>query len=343
MLTPPRLWSFFPPILLATLIGTVATAVDRLASPPGGLQLARPASNYGSSAIRIDETAAPTYPRSSVDSDDLRIEVSGPTRRIVSQSRTTDEYLYSIVPPETIMAVSGSAYQQSSSNVYSYVTKFHPAIASDPERVLRLDPDLIFVSSTARADFTSLVRNTGVPTYRMFTMFTNLDQVAESIRAVGYLTGADEAARNEEARFRSGLAAALAMRTPGPARPRILGLGGSACYGRDTLFNDIVEKLGGVNVGAEGGVKGYENVGSEVILRWDPEWIVTASDPGKSEQARAELLADPAIALTQAARRGHILVFDNRILFTMSPFTLSLVKAMAEELYGTPHGAAGGA
>lgn len=333
-----RLWSFLPPILLASLIGTIATAVDRLASPPGGLQLPRPASSYGSSSIRIE---LPTYPREAVDSDDLRVRVSGPARRIVSQSRTTDEYLYSIVPPQSIKAVSGSAYQQSSSDVYSYVAKFHPTISSDPERVLRLDPDLIFVSSTARADFTSLVRNTGVPTYRMFTMFTSLDQVADGIRAVGYLTGEDEAARNEEARFRSGLATALAMRTPGP-RPRILGLGGSACYGRATLFNDIVEKLGGVNVGAEGGVKGYENVGSEIILRWDPEWIVTAADPGKSEQARAKLLADPAIALTQAARQGHILVFDNRILFPMSPFTLSLVQAMAQELYGKPHLPAGG-
>ncbi len=334
-----RLWSFLPPILLATLVGTIATAVDRLASPPGGLQLARPASNYGSSSIRIE---SPSYPREAVDSDDLRVRIPRPARRIVSQSRTTDEYLYSIVPPQTILAVSAGAYQQSSSNVYSYVGKFHPAIASDPERVLRLDPDLIFVSSTARADFISLVRNTGVPTYRMFTMFTNLDQVADGIRAVGYLTGADEAARNEEARFRSGLATALAMRTPGAARPRILGLGGSACYGRDTLFNDIVEKLGGINVGAEGGVKGYENVGSEIILRWDPEWIVTAADPGKSEQARAKLLADPAIALTQAARQGHILVFDNRILFPMSPFTLALVNAMADKLYGKPHGTAGG-
>jgi ABC-type hemin transport system substrate-binding protein len=79
-----------------------------------------------------------------------------------------------------------------------------------------------------------------------------------------------------------------------------------------------------------------------MILRWDPEWIVTAADPGKSEEARAKLLADPAIALTQAARHGHILVFDNRILFPMSPFTLSLVQAMAQELYGKSQGAAGG-
>ncbi len=340
MLAHTRLWSFLPPILLATLIGTIATAVDRLASPPGGLQIPRPAINYGSSSVRLEGS---DYPRESIDSDDLCVRVPRPARRIVSQSRTTDEFLYSIVSPQKIAAVSASAYQQSSSNVYSYVAKFHPPLASDPERILRLDPDLIVVSSTARADFTSLARNTGVPTYRMFTMFTNLDQVAESIRAVGYLTGADEASRNEEARFRSGIAAALAMRTPVPARPRILGLGGRACYGRDTLFNDIVEKLGGVNVGAEGGVSGYENVGSEMILRWNPEWIVTAADPGKAEAVRAGLLADPAIALTEAARQGHILVFDNRILFSMSPFTLSLVNAMAEKLYGRPHGAAGGA
>ena len=74
------------------------------------------------------------------------------------------------------------------------VRQYRPAIATDPERVLRLDPDLLLVSSTSRADFCALVRSADVPIYRVFTTFTTLAQVAETIRLTGYLTGEDDAA-----------------------------------------------------------------------------------------------------------------------------------------------------
>ena len=76
---------------------------------------------------------------------------------------------------------------------------------------------------------------------------------------------------------------------------------------------------------AEGGLTGSGAVNSEQIVRWNPEWIVTGTDPGREQEARARLLADPAIALTQAAREGHILVLENRVLLPLSPFTTRLV------------------
>jgi ABC-type hemin transport system substrate-binding protein len=75
-------------------------------------------------------------------------------------------------------------------------------------------------------------------------------------------------------------------------------------------------------------------VSSEQIARWNPEWIVTGSAPGKARETLAAMLADPGIALTQAAQSGHILVLENHVFLPMSPFTTLLVTAMAEALYG---------
>ncbi len=327
--------SFVPPLALAMLVGSMAAGVQRLASPPGGLQLPALVTSHPDFSVR---TGGLGYPRESYDGDNFLVKINRPPQRIVSQFYSIDEFLYSLVPPQHVVAVSASAYQPAVSNISAYAEKYHPVIASDPERVLRLKPDLILVSSSARSDFTSLTRSTGVPTYRLYTNFSSLEQVAETIGLVGYLTGTEDVARKEEQQFRATVATVKAARPFRAHQPRILGLGGNYTYGSETLFNDIVSTLGGINVGAQGGLKGYDEVNSEMIVKWDPEWIFAGANPGEVEQTKARLLANPAIAHTQAAREHHIVVLEGPVFFADSPYATSLLEAMADTLYGSPVG-----
>jgi iron complex transport system substrate-binding protein len=313
------------------LVAALAAGVELLASPEGGLQLPAAATGEGDSRIRMGRDS---YPREAIDSDDSLVVIPRLAHRIVSQYWSIDEYVYSVVPPQEVVAVSESAYVKSISNVYDLVERFHPVIATDPERVLALNPDLMLVSSSGRADYTSLARSSGVPVYRMQTTFQTLDQVEQTIRLTGYLTGNDAAATEAAARFHQAIEQAKALRPSGAARPRILGLGGRYSYGTETLFNDIVKALGGINVGAENGLKGYDSVNFEQIIRWDPDWIFAGADTGQSKPLLATLLADPAISLTSAAKNGRIIVFDNRIFLPMSPYSTLLAGAMAEAIYG---------
>jgi iron complex transport system substrate-binding protein len=328
----PAPWiRLLPSLLLLLLAGTIAAAVDHFVLPADNDLSARPGKGYGNSAIR---TGAMEYPRQAIDSDSFVVRVAKPVRRIVSQYWSIDEYVYSIVPPERVVAVSASAYQEAMSNVYAQVQRYHPVIATDPERVLRLNPDLLIVSNGSRADFCAIVRSAQVPIYRAFTTFSTLEQIAETIRLTGYLTGEDSAAAAQIEKFWSDIDRAKARRPSNANPPRILGLGGNFSYGDETLFHDIVRVLGGVNVGAEGGLKGYAEVNSEQIIRWNPEWIVAAADKGKTKEVLARLMADPAITLTQAARNGHVLVFEYHIFLPMSPYARLFVTALAAALYG---------
>lgn len=331
-----RLSTIVAPLLLAALAGTIAAGVNRLAPASEGVRIVRAGAGYGNPLIR---TGGNTFPRDAVDSDGYVVRVARPARRIVSQYWSIDEFLYSVVPPERVVAVSESAYQPRISNVYRYVKQFRPVISNDIEKVLRLDPDLIMVSNSSRADFCALVRNAGIPIYRAFTMVTTLDQVAETIRLTGYLTGEEKAAEAELTRFRAAIERARALRPPDAKSPRILGFGGKFSYGDETLFHDIVQVLGGINVSAEGGLKGYNSVNSEQIVRWNPEWIIAGAERGKTKEMLAHMLADPAIALTQAARDGRILVFEQNVFLSMSPFCTLLVTALSEALYGSGSGA----
>jgi iron complex transport system substrate-binding protein len=325
-----RIAQALPPIVLLGLVAVLAIGVESYASPEGGLQLPTATTGDGDHRIR---TGSQAYPRVAVDSDDFVVKIPRAAHRIVSQYWSIDEYVYSVVPPQDVVAVSESAYLKGVSNVDKFVEQFHPAIATDPERVLALDPDLMLVSSSGRAEYTSLARSSGVPVYRMQTTFQTLDQVEETIRLTGYLTGNDKSAEKAAIHFHQEIERARALRPKGATHPRILGLGGRYSYGTETLFNDIVEKLGGVNVGAENGLKGYDSVNFEQIIRWDPEWIFAGAEPGQEKQLLLTLLADPAISLTIAAKKGQIIVLDFRTFLPMSPFTTELVKAMAEVLY----------
>jgi ABC-type hemin transport system substrate-binding protein len=116
-----------------------------------------------------------------------------------------DEFAYSILPAQDVVAVSESAYLEEISNVLANVKRFNPAVATDPERVVALDPDLMLVSISGRADYTSLARSSGIPVYRMQTMFETLDQIEQNIRLVGYMTGQDECAAKEAERFHAAI------------------------------------------------------------------------------------------------------------------------------------------
>jgi iron complex transport system substrate-binding protein len=225
-----------------------------------------------------------------------------------------------------------AAYDARFSNVVSLVERHRPAGSSDPERVVRLNPDLVIAPASARADVTSLLRHAKLPVYRVYTMLESLVSIEDHIRLVGYLTGEDARAEEEVRRFRA-IVERAAARRPAGSRPEVLGLGGVYSYGSNTLFADILRVLGADNVAARHGLVGYDRVTDEHIARWNPEWIIAGADRGTTARERARLLAQPSIAATRATRAGRVVVFENQIFQPLSPFTAQLVEALSVALY----------
>jgi iron complex transport system substrate-binding protein len=278
-------------------------------------------------------TGSEEYPRKATDAGGYTVTVARPARRIASHYWSVDEFVYSVAPPEDVIAVSSSAYEQSMSNVYQWAKKFQPVSAGNPEIIIRLNPDLILDGGEGSADFSDILRNAGMPVFRVFTMFTTLDQVGRTILLTGHLTGHDAEANRVHREFEAAIARAGARKPKGAASPRVLGFGGRYSYGDQTLFHDIVRAMGAVNVGAEHGLHGYDVINTEQVLRWDPEWIVAGSGKGKSAETLKRFMDDPAVRLTTAARKGQILVFENHVFLPMSPFTILLLDAMSESIY----------
>ena len=54
---------------------------------------------------------------------------------------------------------------------------------------------------------------------------------------------------------------------------------------------------------------------------------------GDVEGARQRLLSEPAIAATDAAKLGHVVVIDNFVFQPLSPLTARLAERLAEVFY----------
>jgi ABC-type hemin transport system substrate-binding protein len=317
--------------LLGVAVAAAGALVARVA--PADLMVPpwRPDNAAGSPHVRM---AGDLYPRRAIGSDDVETEVEREPERLVSQFWSADEYLYSVVPPERVVGVSESAGEPRISNVLAHVARHRPGVAIDPELVLRLHPDLVFTPDVARSDQPALLREAGLPVYRIHTKFETLASIAEHIRLVGYLTGQDERAAAEAERFEAAIRRAALRKPPTLEPPRVLGLGGAYSYGGRTLFSDILRVLGAENVAATHGFVGYDRVTDEHIVNWDPDWIVAGADRGRAAEARRRLLARPAIAATTAARHGRVIVLEHHVFLPLSPYTAALVEALADALYG---------
>src|SRR5580692_7277839 len=100
---PQRLRTYVAPVILILLVVAIAGAVHTYASPPGGLQLPVLEKEDADARVRMGKTQ---YPREAIDGDEVTVRVARPAHRIVSQYWSIDEFAYSVLPPEDVVAVS---------------------------------------------------------------------------------------------------------------------------------------------------------------------------------------------------------------------------------------------
>lgn len=320
------------PVVLV-LIGVVVLALGlHLASGyTGPLEIAAPAGRrFERGVFALGDSR---YPRRLADHEGYSLTIKRPARRIASLEWGIDDFVYTVAAPETVVAVNDSAYQRRISNVIELAERYRPVVASTAEAVLKADPDLAIAAGRRSPEFAEILAAAGIATHRTFTLYTKLEEVAKTILLTGYLTGRDEEARRAYDEFQAAVARARTRKPQDAPPPRILGFGGRYSYGDETLFNDIVRTLGGVNVGAENGLRGYDAINTEQVLRWDPEWIVAGADLGTSEQVLRRFMEDPALRATTAARKGQIVVFEHKVFLAMSPFTRLMLDALGDALY----------
>jgi iron complex transport system substrate-binding protein len=271
-----------------------------------------------------------------LDGSGHTVTIKARPQRIVSQTLATDEILLAVCEPERIIAFSKFALDPEYSNVADIVRQQNVRQVESTEDIVTLNPDLIFIASYSRAEIAEQLKTVGAPVFR-FASFASIDDIKKNIRSVGYATGDDERAAAIVAEMERRLENSRARIPHGGKPPRVLsyGLSGSTA-GSDTLFDDILRTVGAINVAAERGLKGFQRISAEQITEWQPDFIITGSAPNTLEDTRRRLLANPAVAASNAARAGHIIIMDNQLFLAVSHHITDTMDALIDELYGKP-------
>ena len=257
-------------------------------------------------------------------------------RRVVSATVATDEILLALLPPERIAALTVLADDPRISSVTKEARSVRGRVDADAERILELDPDLVFVARYTERAPLMLLESAGVPIVRL-PFCSRLADVREAVLLVGRSVGEPEKAqalvREMDARI-----AAVAARTADAPRPRVLFYTpGGYTAGKGTLFDEMLAAAGGINAAVEAGVEGPGNLSLERMLELDPDVLLVSDyigDP-KARGAAPErgLLKDPVWREASAVKSGRVRLLSERHLTCVSQHLGEAAEAMGRALH----------
>jgi iron complex transport system substrate-binding protein len=249
-------------------------------------------------------------------------------QRIVSVTLATDELLADLVPPERVVGVTRFADDPAVSNVAG---RYPPAVArirAEVEALAALRPDLVCVAPYNSADFLKLLERCGLPTYRNEDV-RSFAGIRQGLLRLGQRLGVSETAQKLASEFDRRLAAVHERLKGLERRPRVLYWSAGYAAGRDTVVGEMIERAGGVNVGAELGLEDVVPIGAERLVQADPDVLLVV----RAGEGLDPLAGQPALAALRAVRGRQVIALDNRFLTTVSHHAAAGVERLATRLH----------
>jgi iron complex transport system substrate-binding protein len=282
--------------------------------------------------------ANPGYPLTVKDATGTSVTLASAPKAIVSLTLTTDEILVDLVDPGRLRAIETFAADPGISNIAGFAQSFPTKITAEKERLIALNPDLVFVADWKEKEFVQALRDAKIPVF-VFHSPDNFDQLKDAITQVATLVGEDSQGKAVWEGVDSRLAAVAAkVKAAGGKRPTILSYSfWGSTYARGTSFDALVDKAGLVNAATQAGLSGWPQLSKEQVLALDPDIIALPSwssdgkdDPGKF---RDGFLNDPVFAGLKAVKNHRVFVLPDRHLQSTSPHMADGVEDLARVGY----------
>jgi len=286
--------------------------------------------------VRTVVEAASGWPRTLVEtfpdgSTGLRVTLASPPQRIVSVLMATDEILLDLVAPERIAAL---CYLSRDKNalIAGRISAVRAFVDADPERIIALRPDLVFLASFTKQETKAMLQDTGIPVFT-FHCFDTLEDIRKNILVVGAAVGEDEKAKALVSEMDRRLAAVAAGQPPRDKWPRALAFGHDGWVaGRNTTLTGILEAAGALNAAAEAGIEGHTQMSIEKVLTMDPDYLLVMTGSGAMGPQEGGLLSHPGMAGLRAVREKRLLVVDANLLSCVSHHVVKAVEEIARQL-----------
>ena len=276
------------------------------------------------------------YPRSFTNSRGDRYVIEVRPQRIASGTLFTDVILSAICEESRIAALHQVSKNPRFSPIAARSSSFPHHLGSDPETILAVKPDLVFLASFSDKRLDGLLSSAHRQVVRLHNL-NSIDGVRDSIRAVGYIVGVDQPAEALIEKMDSRLEAVAAASAP-RAKWRVLSWAEGFVAGEGTILHDVLGYVGARNLASDFGIEGARRVQPERLLASQPDALIIGTMQGKEDEARQRLQRITAMSQLRAVREQRILCVPNHLLLSTTQHVASLAERIAAQLdrWGDP-------
>lgn len=209
--------------------------------------------------------------------------------------------------------------------------------ALSPEGVLSVNPSaILMIQGSGPKETIDVLSKASVPLVTIPEGYDR-DALVAKIKAVGKAVGADAKADELAAKVAADVdaAAADAGKIEEGKRKRVLFVmtvqnGKIMAAGEHTAAHGIIALAGGINATSD--FHGYKPLNDEAVINAKPD-VILLMDTGAQTVSEAEILANPAVALTPAGQAKKVVKLGGSALL-FGPRTADAIRKVYATLYG---------
>ena len=205
------------------------------------------------------------------------------------------------------------------------ITKVGGFSSPSIEKIVSLNPDIVFASSLENNTLLSTLSGYGIPTVVINP--TSLTGILNDLSLIGKVTGSTG---NSSALVTNLTQRMNANSISVSSHPRVLYLvwyNPIMSAGADTFEGDIIAHAGGINVAQLANVSGYGTMSKESIVALNPSVIIANS--AMNSTAVQQVKSDPALATVDAVKNGKIYILDSDIISRPGPRAFDALEQIA--------------
>jgi len=229
-----------------------------------------------------------SFPFGATDATDTEVTVEEPPERVVTLAPSAAQTTKEIGAWETVVGVSGFAAYLEGADEKANVSSGQ---GISVEKVVAQEPDLVLAPNVIPDETVEQLRDSGLTVYK-FAAATSMDDVVDKTALTGELVGECEGASETD----------------------------------NTFIGNMIERAGAVNLAAEAGIEGFQQISDEVIAEEDPEWLILNSE-------QPEPPGSDAYQESTAVQEDNVVVIDTNILSQPAPRSIEAITQMVEAFH----------
>lgn len=292
-----------------------------------------------SSVSQAIKKTSTKYPLTLTDAAGTSVTISSKPKKIVSLPLGTCEMLLSIVDKSIIAAMTHYVDDANISNVADAAKGVGQRLDSNAEKIIALQPDLVFVDAWAEKDFIQQLRDAKLTVF-VLNIVTSIDQEKEMLKLLGNII--DESSKAVETI--SWMDAKLKEVSDKLANLKeeqkltILDYSEmSSTSGKGTNFDDVVIRAGLINPVSKEGLEGWPQLSKEMVIKYNPDIISLPSWYYDSKvnfnSLSKSIKGDKSLAGVKAVKNDKLISIPYNHLSTTSQYSVLAVEEMAKAAY----------